>query len=50
MAFGLFHLHRLWGLIDRSVGEQRPVLFRADGNTGGTMYFGDPYIYKESAQ
>ena len=52
MVFGLFHLHRIWGLIDRNsyadfwigVLESRG-LFYINGHTGCTLHCRNGYIY-----
>ena len=46
MAFGLFHLHRIWGLIDRSAYAG----FCVNGHIGFALRSGNCHFCKKQAQ
>lgn len=55
--FGIFHLHRIWGLVDREdyatfwinvYGKQRNILFFVNGHISGALYIGNYYILQKS--
>lgn len=56
IAFGLFHLHRIWGLIDRNtyaafwidaLENKGLFLFYTHGNISPTLYLRRCYIRKK---